>query len=210
MFEWIVAAVAAGGLLAIAFLMFAENVVPPIPSEVIMPLAGFAAAQGQMSFAGVVVAGTAGAVAGASAWKVVGRRTPRAKLRAWIARHGHLLTLEAKDFDRALEMFERRGGAAVFVGRLIPTVRTFISVPAGLVQMPWPRFLGWTILGTALWTAGLAAAGYALAAEYHRVEAWMDPVTKAMLAAVVLLYLYRVLRIRRDRATAQQHGGDDA
>lgn len=200
MFEWVVAAVAAGGLLAVAVLMFAENIVPPIPSEVIMPLAGFAAAQGHLSFAGVVAAGTVGAIAGASAWKVVGRKVRREKLRGWIGRRGHLLTLEPKDFDRAMALFERHGAVAVFVGRLIPTVRTFISVPAGIVRMPWPNFLFWTFLGTALWTFGLAAAGYVLAAEYHRVEAWMDPATQVVFGAVLLLYLYRVFRLRRNRS----------
>ncbi|MBL8771794.1 MAG: DedA family protein [Phenylobacterium sp.] len=199
MFEWIVAAVAAGGLVAVAFLMFAENVVPPIPSEVIMPLAGFAAAQGHLSFAGVVSAGTVGAVAGASAWKVVGRRVRRDRLRGWIGRKGHLLTLEPKDFDRAMGLFERHGAVAVFIGRLIPTVRTFISVPAGIVRMPWPSFLLWTSLGTALWTLGLASAGYVLAAEYDRVERWMDPVTQVVIAAVLFLYVYRVIRLRRQR-----------
>lgn len=199
MFEWIVAAVAAGGLVAVAFLMFAENVVPPIPSEVIMPLAGFAAAQGHLSFAGVVSAGTVGAVAGASAWKVVGRRVRRDRLRGWIERKGHLLTLEPKDFDRAMGLFERHGAVAVFIGRLIPTVRTFISVPAGIVRMPWPSFLLWTSLGTALWTLGLASAGYVLAAEYDRVERWMDPVTQVVIAAVLFLYVYRVIRLRRQR-----------
>lgn len=200
MFEWVVAAVAAGGLLAVAFLMFAENVVPPIPSEVIMPLAGFAAAQGHLSFAGVVLAGTFGAVVGASAWKVVGRWVQRDKLRDWIGRRGHLLTLEPKDLDQALHLFERYGPVAVFTGRLIPTVRTFISVPAGIVRMPWPSFLLWTTLGTALWTAGLAGAGYILAAEYHRVEQWMDPATLIIIGGVVLLYLYRVIRLRRNRS----------
>lgn len=199
MFEWVVAAVAAGGLLAVAALMFAENIIPPIPSEVIMPLAGFAAAQGHLSFTGVVAAGTVGAIAGASAWKVVGRKVRRDRLRGWIGRQGHLLTLEPKDFDRAMALFERHGAVAVFVGRLIPTVRTFISVPAGIVRMPWPSFLFWTFLGTALWTLGLAAAGYLLAAEYHRVEAWMDPATQVVFGAVLILYLYRVFRLRRNR-----------
>jgi membrane protein DedA with SNARE-associated domain len=79
-------------------------------------------------------------------------------------------------------------------------VRTFISVPAGIVRMPWPSFLLWTTLGTALWTAGLAGAGYILAAEYHRVEQWMDPATLVIFGGVVLLYLYRVIRLRRNRS----------
>jgi membrane protein DedA with SNARE-associated domain len=199
MFEWVVAIVVSGGLIGVAFLMFAENVVPPIPSEVVMPLAGFAAAQGHMSFAGVVIAGTFGAVLGASAWKAVGRAVPRERLRDWIARRGHWLTLEPEDLDKATALFERRGATMVFLGRLIPAVRTFISVPAGVARMPWPAFVFWTTLGTAIWTCALAAAGYLLAARYHLVSAWLDPATEIVLAAIVIFYLYRVARLWRAR-----------
>lgn len=200
MFEWVVAIVAAGGLLGVAFLMFAENILPPIPSELIMPLAGFAAAQGEMSFAGVLVAGTVGAVLGASFWKLLGRRVSREHLRAWTSRHGRWLTLEPEDLDRAMRLFERHGAITVFLGRLIPGVRTFISVPAGVARMSWPTFLIWTTLGTALWTAALAAAGYLLAAEYHRVERWIDPVSQMVLISVAAAYLVRLVRGRRDKA----------
>lgn len=196
MFDWVVMVVVSGGLLGVAFLMFAENVIPPIPSEVVMPLAGFAAAQGHMSFPGVVAAGAIGAVLGASLWKVVGRRISRERLRGWIARRGHWLTLQPEDLDKATEAFHRRGAIMVFVGRLIPGVRTFISVPAGIARMPWPSFLVWTTLGTALWTLALAAAGYLLAGQYRRVERFLDPATELVLGAIVVLYLYRLVRLR--------------
>jgi membrane protein DedA with SNARE-associated domain len=194
MFDWIVAVVVAGGLLGVAFLMFAENVLPPVPSEVVMPLAGFAAAQGHMSFEGVIAAGTAGAVAGASGWNLVGRRLPEEKLGRLIDRHGRWLTLDRDDLRRSTDFFRRRGAAAVFLGRLVPGVRTLISVPAGVVRMPWPKFLLWTTLGTAAWTSALAAAGYLLAHEYRRVEAWLDPATLAVAGLVAALYLYRLVR----------------
>ncbi|HVI34334.1 DedA family protein [Phenylobacterium sp.] len=197
MFEWVVGVVVGAGLVGVALLMFGENLVPPIPSEVVMPLAGFAAAQGHLSFPGVVAAGTAGAVAGASFWYVVGRRIPEARLRAWVERHGRWLTIDTEELDRAQRAFARRGGWAVFLGRLIPGVRTFVSVPAGVVRMAWWRFLGWTALGTAVWTLFLAGAGYLLAAEYHLVERWMDPVSEVVLAGVVVLYVWRVARRRK-------------
>jgi membrane protein DedA with SNARE-associated domain len=202
MFDWIVAVIVAGGLLGVCFLMFAENIVPPIPSEVIMPLAGFAAAQGDLSLAGVIAAGTVGAVAGASVWKEIGRRIPRDRLRGWIGRRGHLLTLSESDFDRAVVFFQRHGPWAVFLGRLAPTVRTFISVPAGVVHMPWSVFLLWTTLGTVIWTALLAVAGYLLAAEYRRVERWLDPATAVLFCALIVIYLWRVAVIvhRKRRA----------
>ncbi|WP_374470408.1 DedA family protein [Phenylobacterium sp.] len=196
MFDWVVAIVVGAGLVGVALLMFGENIVPPIPSEVVMPLAGFAAAQGHLSFPGVVAAGTLGAVAGAYAWYVVGRRISQARLRAFVQRHGRWLTVDVEDLERSERFFQRRGGWAVFAGRLAPGVRTFISVPAGLLDMPKAPFLAWTTAGTALWCLLLASAGYLLADQYHRVERFLDPVSWAVLAAVVGLYLWRVARAR--------------
>ncbi|WP_309091223.1 DedA family protein [Phenylobacterium sp.] len=198
MFEFVVSVIVAAGLIGVALLMFAENVVPPIPSEVIMPLAGFAAARGDLNFAGVVIAGTVGAVAGAYGWYEVGRRIPDRALESWVSRHGRWLTLDEQDLRRARELFRRHGGPAVFVGRLIPAVRTLISVPAGLARMRHATFLAWTTAGTAAWTLLLASAGYLLEAEYRRVERWLDPATGVVLGLVVLLYLYRL--VRRSRA----------
>lgn len=200
MFDFILGAIVAGGLVGVLLLMFAENIVPPIPSELIMPLAGFAAAQGHLSFAGVVAAGTLGAVAGAYVWYLAGRRVSEAAFARWIDRHGRWLTLDAADLDRSRAFFQRRGAVAVFAGRLIPGVRTLVSVPAGLMRMPRGVFFVSTTLGTALWTALLAAAGYALEHEYRRVEAWLDPVSAAVVALLVGAYLFRALRRRRPGA----------
>lgn len=197
MFDWIVGVVVLFGLAGVLFLMFAENVFPPIPSELIMPLAGFAAAQGHLSFPGVVAAGTLGALAGAALWYWVGRRAPPQKLEAWVGRHGRWLTIDVDDLERSRRFFRRSGGWAVFVGRLVPGVRTFISVPAGLVRMPAGPFLAWSAAGTALWTLFLAGLGYLLESRYHLVERWLDPVTQILLAAAVLFYVVRVIRYRR-------------
>lgn len=197
MFDFILGAIVAGGLVGVLLLMFAENILPPIPSEVIMPLAGFAAAQGHLSFAGVVAAGTVGAVAGAYVWYLAGRRIPEAAFARWIDRHGHWLTLDTADLERSRAFFRRRGAVAVFAGRLIPGVRTLVSVPAGLMRMPGGVFFVATTLGTALWTALLAATGYVLEHEYRRVEAWLDPVSTAVVALLIGAYLFRALRRRR-------------
>lgn len=197
MFDLILGIIVAGGLVGVAVLMFAENIVPPIPSEVIMPLAGFAAAQGDLNFAGVVAAGAAGATAGAYVWYAVGRRVSEARLERWVARHGRWLTLDASDLERSRAFFRRRGALAVFLGRLAPGVRTFVSVPAGVMRMPQIPFMIATTLGTAIWTAMLAAAGYLLEQEYERVAAWLDPVSTVVLAAVVAAYLIRAIRWRR-------------
>ncbi len=174
MAELILTIIAAGGLLGVAALMFAENLFPPIPSEVILPLAGYAAARGDLPLAGVILAATLGAVAGAAFWKAVGRTIPEAGLRRWVDRHGRWLALEVSDLDRAQAFFRRWGGLAVFLGRLAPGIRTLISLPAGVLRMPWGVFLAWTTAGTFLWTLALTLAGVFLASRHDQVAAWLD------------------------------------
>lgn len=201
MVELILTIIAAGGLLGVAALMFAENVFPPVPSEVILPLAGYAAARGDLPLAGVIAAATLGAVAGAALWKDVGRRIPEAGLRSWIDRHGRWLALEVRDLDRAQAFFRRWGGPAVFLGRLAPGIRTLISLPAGVLRMPWGVFLAWTTAGTFLWTLALTLAGVFLASRHDQVAAWMDPVAEILVGALLAAYLWRVWRRgRRERA----------
>lgn len=194
MVDWVLAVIAAGGLAGVAALMFAENLFPPIPSEVILPLAGYAAARGDLPLAGVILAATAGAVAGASVWKAVGRRIPEPGLRSWIDRHGRWLALEVRDLDLAKAFFQRWGGPAVFLGRLAPGIRTLISLPAGVLRMPWGRFLAWTTAGTFLWTLALTLAGVALASRHDQVAAWLDPVAETLVGLLLAAYLWRVFR----------------
>lgn len=194
MFDWIVGVVTAAGLVGVALLMFGENIFPPLPSEVIMPLAGYAAARGDLSFAGVVAAGSLGALAGAWVWFYAGRRLGEARVRRLAERHGRWLTLHPRELDTSKRFFREHGGWAVFLGRLIPAVRTFISVPAGVLGMAQARFLFWTTLGTTLWTLLLAGAGYVLASQHDRVAQWLDPITTAVLAGIAAAYVWRVVR----------------
>ena len=196
MFGWIVHLVEQGGYAAIAFLMVLENVLPPIPSELIMPLAGFAAAGGKLNLVGVIASGTAGSLAGALFWFWVGRSVGPDRLTAFARRHGRWLTLHPTEIERARSFFDRHHAAALFFGRLIPTVRTLISVPAGVNRLPLTSFLVWTLLGTALWTAALAGAGYLLQGQYQRVSEWVNPVSNVIFAALVIWYVYRVIRFR--------------
>jgi membrane protein DedA with SNARE-associated domain len=195
-FDWITALIAHTGYFGIALLMLAENVFPPIPSELIMPLAGFTAARGELSLAGVLLAGTAGSLAGALVWYEIGRRIGLRRLRRWADRHGRWLTMSPEDLDQAVEWFRRHAGAAVLVGRLIPAVRTLISVPAGVAEMKLGSFLAWTAGGTALWTALLVAAGYLLEDGYEQVSAWVNPVSNVIVGLIVLGYAYRVATFR--------------
>jgi membrane protein DedA with SNARE-associated domain len=197
MFDWITNAVQQSGYVGILLLMFGENVFPPIPSELIMPLAGFTAARGELNAALVLVAGTAGSLLGALLWYYIGKWVGCDRLKRWAARHGRWLTIAPGDVDTAYAWFHRHGGKAVFVGRLIPAVRTVISVPAGITEMPLPRFLAYTTAGTALWTGFLAGAGYLLQDQYTQVADYVNPVSNAVVGLIVLYYIYRVVTFRR-------------
>lgn len=203
MFDWITGFVVRSGYIGVLLLMLAENVVPPIPSELIMPLAGFTAARGQLNLVLVILAGTAGSLWGAVLWYYVGRRLGVERLKHLAARHGRWVTLSPDDVDRADDWFRRHGARAVFLGRLIPTVRTLISVPAGIAGMPLPRFLAWSALGTVLWTTCLAGAGYLLQSQYELVSDYLNPVSTVIVILIIGWYLYRV-------ATFQPMGADTA
>jgi len=141
MAEWITNTMTSLGYWGIGLLMFLENLFPPIPSELIMPLAGFTVAQGQMNFFLAVLAGTIGTVLGALPWYYIGHVFGRQRLTAWADRYGRWLTVTGKDIDRADRWFDRHGVKAVLLGRLIPGVRTLISLPAGISGMSLPLFL---------------------------------------------------------------------
>ena len=185
------------GAAGVALLMFLENVCPPVPSEIIMPLAGFVSSQGSIGFWTVVIAGTVGSLAGATLWYVVGRRLGERRLRDWVDAHGRWLTMDGEDVDRAMRWFERHGGVAVFFGRLVPGVRTLISLPAGFASMSVPMFLAWSTLGTFGWTAALTLAGRLLGTRYEQVSRFVDPIAWAVLGILLFAYVVRVVRWKR-------------
>jgi membrane protein DedA with SNARE-associated domain len=193
MFDWITEFVQNHGYLGIALLMFAENLFPPIPSELIMPLAGFTAAEGRLNMVFVVISGGAGSLLGATAWYFIGKWLGLERLKRFAARHGRWLTMTPGDIEGARSWFQRYGSVAVLVGRLVPGIRTLISVPAGIARMPLGRFLIYSSAGTGIWTALLAGSGYWLGSQYDRVVAYADPVSNIVLGLIVLVYLYRVL-----------------
>ncbi len=193
MFDWITGLIAQSGLAGVFLLMLGENVFPPIPSEVIMPLGGFLAHQGKLTMTGVIVAGSLGSLLGTTLWYWAAQALGEARLRRLILRHGRWLTLSEDDFDRARAWFDRHGNLAVLIGRMIPGVRTLISVPAGLTDMPLARFLALSFVGSVLWVSLLTVAGYALGNQYARVSEWVNPVTNVLLGGLLALYLYRLI-----------------
>ncbi len=194
MFDWVVSTIESWGYLGVFVLMVAENVFPPIPSEVIMPLAGFLAGSGKLSLVLTMLVGTAGSVLGTLMWYYIGLWFGEERLKRFAARHGRLLTLSPGDIDAAHGWFQGHGAMAVFFGRMIPAIRTLISVPAGLARMPIWQFLLYTTIGSALWTGVLTLAGLALHENYARVADWVDPLSKLVVVVVVAVYLWRVIR----------------
>jgi membrane protein DedA with SNARE-associated domain len=192
--EWIVDTIARFGYGGIFLLMVLENLFPPIPSEVIMPLAGFAAARGDMSFAGVILAGVAGTVVGNLPWYWLGHRLGHERIRRLAGRFGRIWTISPAEVDEAVRWFERHGWIAVFFGRMLPTIRTVISAPAGVARMPMWGFLLFTTMGSLIWIGLLTLAGLLLEAHYEAVADYVDPLSKVVIAGVVLAYVYRLVR----------------
>lgn len=187
------------GPFGIAFLMFLENIFPPIPSELIMPLAGYLSTQGDMNVLVVICAGSVGSLLGTLPWYYLGRRLGHDGVRRLAERHGRWLTMHPEDVDAATERFKRHGNFSVLVGRLIPTVRTLISVPAGVACMPLGTFLIFSTIGTLAWTAALTLAGYLLGQAYSVVSHYVDPISTAVLVILVAVYVYRVWTFKEVR-----------
>lgn len=204
MLEWALGVLNHLGYGGLLLLMALENLFPPIPSEAIMPLAGLAAARGQFSLPGVIVVGVAGSVLGNVPLYLIGRRVGRDRFRAWIVDHGRWLLLSGGDVDRADAWFTRHGWLAVGFGRLVPGVRSLISLPAGFAGMSALPFLISTVVGSTLWCGILAATGFWFSRYVEPLGRWIDVLAWAVLGVVVVLI---ALGIRR---RSQQGAADQA
>ena len=192
MSDWVVRLIEQSGYLGIGFLMFLETLFPPIPSEVIMPVAGVAAAKGELDFGLTVASGTAGAMLGNIIWYLAARALGHDRLKPMVVRYGKWLTVDWKDIERAHGWFDRHGIALVFLGRLVPTIRSIVSIPAGLLDMRFRDFVIASAIGTALWTALLAGAGYKLHENFTQVEQIIGPVSNVVIGLLVAIYLWRL------------------
>jgi membrane protein DedA with SNARE-associated domain len=198
MFAFITDLIGKGGYLGIFLLMILENVFPPIPSELIMPFAGYEAALGDLSLPLVILAGSLGSLIGVWLWYELARWLGTERLRKFAVRHGRLLTLSPRDLDKADHWFDQHEGKVVLFGRCLPGIRTLISIPAGIFGMSRSRFLIYSAIGIFIWTAALAGAGFALRANYNVVENYVNPVSTGLIALLVITYIVRVLRWRPD------------
>ncbi len=194
MLEWITNTISSLGYLGIGMLMLLENLFPPIPSELIMPLAGFTVAQGKMDFAPVIVSGVLGTVVGALPWYYAGKFLGEQRLNNWADKYGRWLSISSKDIKKATSWFDKHDGKAVFFCRLVPGVRTLISLPAGISRMHLLPFLLYSTLGTLVWVSLLTYAGYALGKNYHLVEKYLDPISKIVLASLLCGFIIWVVR----------------
>jgi membrane protein DedA with SNARE-associated domain len=197
MLDWITNTITSLGYIGIALLMLLENIFPPLPSEVIMPLAGFTVQQGKLTLPLVILAGTIGSVLGALPWYYAGKLIGERRLRQWIDKHGKWLTLSGSDIDKSKQWFRKYGGAVVFFGRLIPAIRTYISIPAGFEEMSLLPFLLYSTVGTLVWVGLLGYAGFVLGQNYQLVKQFLSPIS--LIVLVVLLIAFGVWFIRRQR-----------
>lgn len=200
MTDWIIHLIEDAGYLGVGFLMFLETVFPPIPSEVIMTVAGVGAAKGKMDITGIIAAGTAGAMLGNYFWYLAARVVGIDRFRPFIQRWGRYLTLNWHEIEKAEKLFGTQGWAIVFFGRMLPTLRSLISIPAGLLQMRLSTFVIWSTIGTAGWTALLGLAGYAAGKTVDQVDAIVGPIATAIIVLIVLGYVWRLIRWKGDAA----------
>lgn len=199
MIDWIAQVIGQFGYFGVAMLMLLETLIPPIPSEVIMPLVGVAAARGELDIGLAIAAAVAGSTAGATAWYALARAYGRRRVIRLAERYGRWIGLSPALVDRATGWFRTEGGWAIFLARILPGMRVYISVPAGLADMPVPRFLAFTLAGYLVWYGFLGLLGYGLGAWIDTRSFWL-----VMLLAVLVLWplskLLRRLRRQVDKS----------
>jgi membrane protein DedA with SNARE-associated domain len=192
---WVVDLMEALGAPGVGLAIALENLFPPLPSEVFLPLAGFAASRGELSLVAAIVWTTIGSVVGALALYGLGAALGRNRLRAIADR---MPLVDVGDIDKAEAWFARHGAKAVFFGRMVPLVRSMISVPAGVERMSLPLFLGLTAAGSLIWNSVFVVAGYLLGENWHIVESYAGILSKVVLVLIAIAaVVFVVVRIRR-------------
>ncbi len=200
MLHWIFHLVNSLNYWGVATLMAVENVVLPIPSELIMPLAGFETARGRLSFVGVIIAGTVGSVLGGLPLYYAGYALGQDRLKKWVERYGKWVLLRGRDLERATARFSRNTFLAVTVGQLLPGVRGLISLPAGVARMNVALFLLANFIGTLVWCAVLVVAGRLLGAHFTRIHKFLGPTGWLILGLLVVALAFWLIRRRKKRS----------
>ena len=180
--------------LTICLAMFLENIIPPIPSEIIMPLGGFFVYQQKLNFYILVFWGLLGTILGSLPWYFLGRLVNEKRLSNFLEKKGKYLGISSNDLIKSKKWFERYGVSLVFWGRLVPGIRTLISVPAGIELMPLKKFLIWTTFGSFIWVALLTYTGYLFGENYQIIEIYLNQVKYVIKPILILIFLYFLIK----------------
>lgn len=192
--SWATDVIATVGYVGVALLIGLEAVFPPIPSEVILPLSGSLSAAGRFNVLLMEAAATVGSLMGASILYSIGRWGGEKRIGDWLDRYGKWVLLSRADLDSSRTWFAKHGRPAVLVARVIPGMRSFVSVPAGLALMPYGRFLVFTAIGSAMWNGALIAAGYFLGKNWDEVQGWIAPLGPLVYGFIAVLLAWFVGR----------------
>lgn len=196
---WVTDVISSVGEVGVGLLIALENIFPPLPSELILPFAGFAAARGDLNIYLAWFAATVGALAGALVLYGLGAVVGYDRLHE-LAGNRWFILFGQKDLERGEKVFERFQGPIVFAGRCVPLIRSVVSVPAGIARMPLGRFCLYTALGAGVWNAIFIYAGSVAGENYERIEGYVKPVSYVVLAVLLVLAVALVVRtIRRKR-----------
>ena len=180
--------------LTICLAMFLENIIPPIPSEIIMPLGGFFVYQQKLNFYTLVFWGLFGTIAGSMPWYYLGKLVNEKRLSNFLDKNGKYLGITSNDLAKSKIWFDKYGVSLVFWGRLVPGIRTLISVPAGMELMPLRKFLIWTTLGSLIWILLLTYAGFVFGENYQIIETYLDQIKYIVKPILLLVFIYFLIK----------------
>ena len=202
MIDWAADFIDAIGLLGVAALVALENIFPPIPSELVLLLTGFNVSEARFGYVGAVVFATIGSVVGAYFLYGIGRLLHEDRLEAFLAGIGRFVGLKKSDVHKGFQWFERHGSAVVLFGRLIPVVRSVVSIPAGAEKMPLSRFTILTALGSFVWNAVWIAIGWGLGDQWKKAGTWGDYIQYGAVALILVGMVVLVVRVRRKNSSS--------
>jgi membrane protein DedA with SNARE-associated domain len=189
--DWAVAVMNKVGEPGVALIIALENLFPPIPSEAVLPLAGFSASKGDLNLILVILWATVGSVVGAIMLYYIGAALGRDRTREWAKK---IPLMKVGDIDKTEKWFVENEGKTVFLGRMLPIFRSLISIPAGIEKMPMKKFIPYTIAGSLVWNSALAGAGYGLGERWNKVEQYAGQLQNAVIVIVLLGLIYFVVK----------------
>lgn len=194
MTEWIINLINSTGYFGVILLIILDAVFPPLPSEFVLPLCGYLASQNKFSLTGLIIAETFGSLLSVVPFYYLGIKLGEERLKTFAGKYGKWLTISPKDIEKTDRWFKKHDKWAVLFFRLIPGLRSVISVTAGVNKMKFAPFLFFTAIGAGIWNTGLTIGGYMLGRNYGNIEKFFDPVLYIMIGIVVILYIYRLFR----------------